>query len=1031
MKTSYYLKFATIYRFVTNIIFIILIWIFLYVPIECINDVCESYTKRRDLVNSNGHYLLILLIISSISIILFPPFWYFVKYKIATKDDVKTDRDIELLVQLADYRSIAELSEFGFKISDLKIDAQRVENQDLLLVFNMCYETIETKNTLIFNCNCLFCFFSSSQSSKHKKTIAATIPTLKQLLERMIKQDSIYSTHILLHTLGRLNRYCDSDDKDDLNQLLLQNLSNEQCYEMLTLIICDHDINLDKEIESWFMQRSWMLSKACLSNQIKHGETMMQLYRKLQSKFNFQATPELFGLLISLGDKHNLQTLLIENYRAFKVHSPRTSLLNSPKFSGIRAFTADTGTTISMLPSLRSSSSDEKNFKIKHKMAIVIDEKFIPISFNNVMNILSDTYNSGKYKAEEVINDDDENKTDIIDLVGGKYKLPCEVVFELLLESVFINENRFLIADNKNFNCILIILGKIVSNVQHNRYTNKMYDYKYMLNQLFEHISLHLISYGLPRHIRRMHNQFMNKKSGARLKNFFKLDDIADTDLNQILQTNETKLQDLEAIVFAENTISDLLPFSLFRVIVGKISDLFVTNAENSGGAVRNKDLKEKWMLIDNAISSGRVYWHDSNFEHDLEKLEVLKEEIIFPILSDNINGVIDHLVIERIKNDISNVGDIVAHDDYVLNRILILYYMVNGNCGKRENNLNQKWFEEEGLELLFNLITYYNLQWAKNQPPKLTDEQIENTIKFIVTTLCNNDRQIIFRKFAMEIRYGSSNQAIALDNTRVRGPNIIVRANIEPRKHDIYLNNGTFVHLACHYWNVSFIKGLFAVICPHTMSKMIKSNDSKQQLKTKQVKDKTNEAKDNDGNNDDDKLLARLYQIDDNGCNILHYIVTRNMYKAETNEYINYSKEGIFNKQQETMNVLNFVCQFIGDKKLADFWNQRQGNNSLTPFDASIMMAGAQMFENCLSKWHAFESIESNQYRINFYSNPEEIAKLFINKNDFTQHCTDSEQVYTLYCQHRQTVLNFVVAMVKKQRKWKTLKNAINKFVD
>ena len=75
------------YRIISNLLFVILFWIFIYVDFNCPYGLCSNYDSRHslfDLDNSKNIFSFILLIFVCICIFVFPCIWVYVRMLFST-----------------------------------------------------------------------------------------------------------------------------------------------------------------------------------------------------------------------------------------------------------------------------------------------------------------------------------------------------------------------------------------------------------------------------------------------------------------------------------------------------------------------------------------------------------------------------------------------------------------------------------------------------------------------------------------------------------------------------------------------------------------------------------------------------------------------------------------------------------------------------------------------------------------------------------------------------------------------------------
>ena len=105
--SGYFVFWSFIYRLITNIIIMILVYV--YATVIHKPDSAEH-------INSMSDLLFTILIFASVMVVTLPCYWLYLVVEVANLDNSVSDRDIQSFLESGDLQSLQELKEFGFDI---------------------------------------------------------------------------------------------------------------------------------------------------------------------------------------------------------------------------------------------------------------------------------------------------------------------------------------------------------------------------------------------------------------------------------------------------------------------------------------------------------------------------------------------------------------------------------------------------------------------------------------------------------------------------------------------------------------------------------------------------------------------------------------------------------------------------------------------------------------------------------------------------------------------------------------------------
>ena len=132
-----------IYRLITNIVFIVLFYVFGFVKISCGSGICDSYEDRNDILLNSMLFTLLIFTSAVWGLGIVPFCWYYItnnftrtfgRTNIDTSNseiDVTNDHNFATLFVVRDWQSVAELVLFGYYL-DIKNDIRGSGGYEIL-----------------------------------------------------------------------------------------------------------------------------------------------------------------------------------------------------------------------------------------------------------------------------------------------------------------------------------------------------------------------------------------------------------------------------------------------------------------------------------------------------------------------------------------------------------------------------------------------------------------------------------------------------------------------------------------------------------------------------------------------------------------------------------------------------------------------------------------------------------------------------------------------------------------------------------
>ena len=187
----------------------------------------------------------------------------------------------------------------------------------------------------------------------------------------------------------------------------------------------------------------------------------------------------------------------------------------------------------------------------------------------------------------------------------------------------------------------------------------------------------------------------------------------------------------------------------------------------------------------------------------------------------------------------------------------------------------------------------------------------------------------------------------------------------------NIYVGStAKFSHLVCHYCDYQTMKWMLNGIIDK--KKNIKKMGKSSKRDSINININTHFTKKDDGKYDMYKI------VDGENQNLLHYIAMRNIYGS--------GKKGIEKNEQETIQVLEYICQLINksDVGLIDkLWAMKSYTNGCMPLDYAILF----------STWNVIQCMIDNGCLVAYAKNSKKLKRL---KQEITQiKLSTAEQPY------------------------------------